>query len=136
MADKTVLLVEDDPDEAELTIRVFRKQGLANLVVAHDGAEALDYLFGNGRGEEKAMPQVILLDLKLPKVGGLEVLRRLREDDRTKSIPVVILTSSQEDEDLMRGLDLGTNIFFRKPVDPDLFSDVVQQMVQYWLLLA
>ncbi len=139
MIDKTVLLVEDNPDEAELTVRLFRKREIAHLVVARDGQEALDYVFRSGAHAGRdpgALPNVVLLDLKMPGVDGLEVLRRLREDALTKLIPVIILTSSKEDEDLIRGYDLGTNMYIRKPVDPALFAEVVQQTVDYWLVSA
>ena len=135
----TILLVEDNPDDEELTIRALKKNHITNeVVVARDGAEALDYLFGTGahKGRDtSALPQVVLLDLKLPKLDGLEVLRRLRGDKRTKLLPVVILTSSNEEQDRMRGYDLGANSYVRKPVDFVQFTDAVRQLGLYWLLL-
>ena len=118
---KVILLVEDNPDDEALTLRALSKNNIKNdVVVARDGAEALDYLFGTGKyaGRDTAlMPQVVLLDLKLPKIEGLEVLRRVRADERTKLLPVVILTSSNEDQDRIAGYGLGANSYVRKPVD-------------------
>jgi two-component system response regulator len=135
----TILLVEDNPDDEALTLRAFRKNNIKNeIVVAHDGVEALDFLFGTGAyaGRETIIrPQLILLDIKLPKVDGLEVLRRLRADERTKFIPVVILTSSKEEQDLVRGYSLGANSYVRKPVDFTQFMDAVRQLGMYWLVL-
>lgn len=129
-----VLLVEDNPDDVELTLRAFREVKLANEIdVVHDGIEALDYLLS--AGEDAALPTVILLDLKLPKVDGLEVLRRLRADDRTRLLPVVILTSSQEESDLIDSYALGANSYVRKPVDFNDFTEAVRQLGLYWLLL-
>jgi len=136
---KTILLVEDNPDDEMLTLLALKNNNIKNeVVVARDGAEALDYLFGTGgyKGRDiSAMPQLILLDLKLPKIDGLEVLRRLRSDDRTKFLPVVILTSSKEDLDLINGYKLGANSYIRKPVDFKQFSEAVRQLGLYWLVL-
>jgi two-component system response regulator len=136
---KIILLVEDNADDEVLTRRALRKNNIGNeLVVARDGAEALDYLFGTGEYEGRdlaVMPQVILLDLKLPKVDGLEVLRRLRADERTKLLPVVILTSSREQQDLVDGYGLGANSYIRKPVDFAQFLEAVRQLGLYWLVL-
>lgn len=136
---KIILLVEDNPDDVELTRRAFRKSNIANeLVVARDGAEAIDYLFAEGtyagRGPE-GNPAVVLLDLKLPRVDGLEVLRRLRADLRTRLLPVVILTSSKEEHDLVRGYELGCNSYIRKPVDFLQFAEAVRELGMYWLVL-
>lgn len=139
MANKVILLVEDNPDDVELTLRALSKNNITNeVVVVRDGVEALDYLFGAGKHpgrDASALPAVILLDLKLPKVGGLEVLRRLRSDSRTKLVPVVILTSSKEQEDLVNGYSLGANSYVRKPVDFVQFTEAVRQLGLYWLLL-
>ena len=139
MKEKTVLLVEDNPDDVELTLRAFKKNNVANgVVVTRDGAEALDFLFGRGAYEDRdlsVMPVVIFLDLKLPKIDGLEVLRRLRADERTKLLPVVILTSSKEEQDIMSGYSLGANSYVRKPVDFEQFVEAVRQLGLYWLLL-
>ena len=136
---KTILLVEDNPDDVELTIRALRKSNVANdVVVARDGVEALDYLFGTGAHEGRDLslqPQVVLLDLKLPKVDGLEVLRRVREDRRTCFIPVVILTSSDEERDMLDGYSLGANSYVRKPVDFLEFAEAVRNLGLYWLLV-
>ena len=137
--DKTILLVEDNPDDELLTLRALKKNNVFNkVVVARDGAEALDYLFGEGAYEGRDVsdiPQVVLLDLKLPKVDGLEVLRRLRADERTRLLPVVILTSSREQQDLLDGYGYGANSYVRKPVDFAQFSRAVEQLELYWLLL-
>lgn len=134
-----ILLVEDNPRDVDLTLRAMKKRNLANKVqVARDGVEALDYLFGEGQfaGRDiKQRPRVILLDLKLPKVDGLEVLRRIKGDERTRTIPVVVLTSSREDRDLMESYQLGVNSYITKPVDFDKFLDCVQKLGMYWLLL-
>ncbi|HYL63370.1 MAG TPA: response regulator [Candidatus Methylomirabilis sp.] len=134
-----ILLVEDNPDDEALAVRALKRSNISsNLIVARDGAEALDYLFaaGNYAGRDTgAMPQVILLDLKLPKVDGLGVLRRLRADERTKLIPVVILTSSNEERDRLDGYDLGANSYVRKPVDFNQFSEATLQLGHYWLTL-
>ena len=136
---KTILLVEDNPDDEALTMRALRRHNIANpVVVAHDGVEALDYLFATGAyvgRDTSVLPQVMLLDLKLPRLDGLEVLRRVRADDRTRRLPVVILTSSREESDLMRGYDLGANSYVRKPVDFNEFLDSVRQLGLYWLIL-
>ena len=137
--EKIVLLVEDNPDDVVLTERAMKKEGIINrMIVAHDGVEALDYLFGTGAhaGRDlRQQPQVILLDLKLPKVDGLEVLRRVRNDPRTRLLPVVILTSSQEEKDRVNGYTLGANSYIRKPVDFNQFAESVHQLGLYWLLL-
>jgi two-component system, response regulator len=134
-----ILLVEDNPNDAELTLRALRKNNLANSVVhAKDGAEALDFIFGtNGNGDRAVenKPKVILLDLKLPKVDGIEVLARLKSDARTKTIPVVVMTSSREDSDLARCYDLGANSYIVKPVEFESFVRAVSEMGFYWLLL-
>lgn len=139
MNEKTILLVEDNPDDELLTLRALKKNKIGNqIVVARDGAEALDYLFAAGTHEGRdasVMPQLVLLDLKLPKIDGLEVLRRLRADDRTRLLPVVILTSSVEERDLVEGYRLGANSYVRKPVDFDQFTAAARQLGLYWLLL-
>ena len=136
---KIILLVEDNADDEVLTRRALRKNNIGNeLVVARDGAEALDYLFATGEYEGRdpsVMPQVILLDLKLPKVDGLEVLRHLRADERTRLLPVVILTSSKEQQDLLDGYGLGANSYIRKPVDVAQFRAAVVQLGLYWMVL-
>ena len=136
---RPILLVEDNPDDIELTLRAFRKRRILNpVVVLRDGQEALDYLFGTGRyadREPSGVPLVILLDLKLPRVDGLEVLRRIRADERTRMQPVVMLTSSVEEEDLIASYRLGVNSYIRKPVDFEQFVEVVGQIGLYWLLL-
>lgn len=135
---KVILLVEDNPDDVELTIRALEQQKIANpLIVARDGVEALDYLFGRGKyagPELPALPTVILLDLKLPRLDGLEVLRQLRSNERTKLLPVVILTSSNEESDLNNGYLLGANSYIRKPVDFDQFNEAIKQLGLYWLV--
>ena len=139
MENKAILLVEDNADDEALTLRALKKNNIRNeVIVAHDGAEALEYLFGTGKFAGRNtdfIPQVVLLDLKLPKVDGLEVLRRLRADQRTKLLPVVILTSSTEEQDRIRGYDLGANSYVRKPVDFSQFIDAVRQLGLYWLIL-
>lgn len=139
MEEKIILLVEDNPDDVELTLRAFKKCNIANeVVVARDGVEALDYLFGTGAyaGRDlSVMPAVVLLDLKLPRIDGLEVLRRLRADERTRFLPVVVLTSSNEDQDVVNSYQLGANSYIRKPVDFVQFIDAVRQLGIYWLLL-
>ena len=133
-----ILLVEDNPDDEALTMRAFRKNNIRNeIIVARDGAEALDHLYGTGtrEGQEPLLPQVVLLDLKLPKVDGLEVLRRIRSDPRTALLPVVILTSSKEQQDIINGYRLGCNSYVRKPVDFDQFIEAARQLGLYWLLL-
>jgi CheY-like chemotaxis protein len=137
--DKVILLIEDNPDDEALTLRALKKNNIRNeVVVARDGAEALDYFFGSGKyaGRDTSfMPQVTLLDLKLPKVDGLEVLRQLRAHEATKLVPVVILTSSNEEKDRLRGYGLGANSYVRKPVDFNEFIEAVRQLGLYWLLL-
>jgi two-component system response regulator len=139
MFSRTILLVEDNPDDEALTLRALKKNNITNeVVVARDGAEALDYLFGTGTyagRDVNIQPQVTLLDLKLPKIDGLEVLKRLRADERTRLLPVVILTSSTEEQDRLRGYGLGANSYVRKPVDFDQFIEAVRQLGLYWLLL-
>jgi CheY-like chemotaxis protein len=139
MAERVILLVEDNPDDEALTLRALKKNKIRNeVVVAHNGVEALDYLFGTGthaNRDTSILPQVILLDLKLPKIDGLEVLRRLRADERTSLLPVVILTSSKEEHDLINGYKLGANSYIRKPVDFVQFTEAVRQLGLYWLLL-
>jgi two-component system response regulator len=134
-----ILLVEDRPDDVELTLRAFARSNVANeIVVAWDGEEALDYLFAMGTHagrDPNLMPSVVLLDLKLPKVDGLDVLRRMRNDERTRRLPVVVLTSSNEEQDVVRSYDLGANSFVRKPVDFAEFIEAARQLGLYWLLL-
>ncbi len=137
---KVILLIEDNPDDVDLTLRAFEKNKslkvINEMVVVRDGQEALDCLFGAGKYSGVAvLPSVILLDLKLPKVDGLEVLRRIRENERTKLFPVVILTSSRQEEDLVKGYSFGANSFVQKPVDFDKFLEAVHQLGLYWLLL-
>jgi len=139
MEQKYILLVEDNPDDVELTLLAFKKYNIKNdLVVIQNGAEALDYLFAEGAyaGRDLSnMPTVILLDLKLPKIGGLEVLRRIRADERTKFLPVVILTSSKEEQDLINGYKFGANSYVRKPVDFAQFTEAARQLGLYWMIL-
>ncbi len=139
MENKLILLVEDNPDDEALTLRALKKNNIANqVVVARDGVEALDYLFGTGSHagrDMNVMPQVILLDLKLPKVDGFEVLRRLRAEERTKLLPVVILTTSNEENDRLNSYDLGANSFVRKPVEFGQFIEAVRELGLYWLIL-
>jgi len=136
---KTILLVEDNPDDVELTLRAFRKSNIMNeVIVKRDGAEALDFFFGKDGVADKGdngLPCVILLDLKLPKIGGLEVLKKLRADERTKLIPTVILTSSKEQGDVVNGYKFGCNSYIRKPVDFNHFAEAVKQLGLYWLIL-
>lgn len=135
---QSILLVEDNADDEALTLRAFRKNNIRNeIVVARDGVEALDYLFGTGSRESAGplLPQVMLLDLKLPKLDGLEVLRRIREDPRTSLLPVVILTSSREQQDILTGYRLRCNSYVRKPVDFDAFMEAARQLSIYWLML-
>ena len=133
-----VLLVEDNPHDLELTLRALDKHNLANkVVVARDGAEALDFIFGTGAHADREVtdrPKVVLLDLKLPKVDGLEVLRRIKSDKRTKVIPVVVLTSSQEERDIVESYELGVNSYMVKPVDFDQFIKCVSELGLYWLV--
>jgi CheY-like chemotaxis protein len=139
MVNKTIMLVEDNPDDEALTLRALRKNHVQNdVVVARDGREALEYLFGTGAYAERGprlKPVVILLDLKLPLIDGLEVLRRLRADERTQFIPVVVLTSSKEEQDLISSYSFGCNSYIRKPVDFLQFVEAVRQLGLYWLVL-
>ena len=139
MENKMILLVEDNPDVEALTLRALKKNNIGNqLHVAHDGVEALDFIFCTGPyadRDPRDQPQVVLLDLKLPKVDGLEVLRRIRTDNRTQRLPVVILTSSNEEQDLITGYNLGVNSYVRKPVDFNEFIEAVRQLGLYWLVL-
>ncbi len=138
-SNQVILLVEDNPDDEALTLRALKKNNLTNkVVVAHDGVEAVDYLFGTGlyqgRDPEDA-PQIVLLDLKMPRMDGFEVLKLLRADPRTKLLPVIILTSSREQQDLVHGYGLGANSYVRKPVDFEQFVEAVKQLALYWLVL-
>ncbi|MFA6128662.1 MAG: response regulator [Bacteroidales bacterium] len=139
MDNKTILLVEDNLDDVELTLRALKRNNIKNdVTVVNNGAEALDFLFGTGNytGRDlRIMPTVILLDLKLPKIDGLEVLRRIRANELTKFLPVVILTSSKEEQDIVSGYRLGVNSYVRKPVDFNQFADAVSHLGLYWLLL-
>lgn len=139
MKERIILLVEDSPDDVDLTLRALKKSNVLNeVVVVRDGAEALDYLFAAGTysgRDSTVMPEVVLLDLKLPKVDGLEVLRQIRADERTKLLPVVILTSSSEERDVVESYKLGANSYIRKPVDFDQFIESVRQLGLYWLVL-
>lgn len=139
MKKHSILLVEDNPNDEMLTLRALKKHGLANSVdVARDGAEAVDYLFCRGTHAERSarnMPQVVLLDLKLPKMSGLDVLKEIRQDPRTSLLPVVVLTTSDEDSDLARCYSLGANSYVRKPVDFLEFMEAVRQLGLYWLIL-
>jgi two-component system, response regulator len=139
MKNNLIMLIEDNPDDEALTVRALKKYKIVNeVVVARDGVEALEYLFGEGAHagrDTREMPQVVLLDLKLPKLDGLGVLRRLRADDRTKLLPVVILTSSNEEQDRVQGYGLGANSYVRKPVDFDQFVDAAKHLGLYWLVL-
>ncbi len=139
MAEKIILLVEDNPDDEALTVRALKKHNIVNkIVVARDGVEALDYLFGTGpyAGRDMdVMPQVVLLDLKLPKLDGLEVLKRLRADPRTALLPIIILTSSKEEQDLINGYKMGANSYVRKPVDFEQFAKAIHQLKLYWLVI-
>jgi two-component system, response regulator len=136
---KTILMVEDNPDDIDLTLRALKRSNIANqIVVAHDGREALDYLFCEGEYEGRDvrdLPTVVFLDLKLPKINGIEVLRRIRGHDATRLLPVVVLTSSLEEADLISSYGLGANSYIRKPVDFDQFLEAVHQLGLYWLLL-
>src|SRR5205807_237295 len=137
--DRTILLVEDNPDDEELTIRALRKNGIANeLIIARDGVQALDYLFARGEWtgrDTTLMPAVVLLALKLPRVDGLEVLEQMRADPRTRLVPVVVLTSSREEQDILKSYSLRVNSYVRKPVDFTEFTEAVKHLGMYWLLL-
>jgi CheY-like chemotaxis protein len=139
MRNRVILLVEDSPKDEELTLRALRKSNVLNpVVVARDGVEALDYLFSRGAHADRdplATPQIILLDLKLPRIDGLEVLKTLRADPRTRLLPVVVLTSSNEEQDLIRSYSLGANSYVRKPVDFAHFLEAARQLGLYWLIL-
>ncbi|HSB33012.1 MAG TPA: response regulator [Nitrospirota bacterium] len=139
MKSKIILLVEDNPDDVKLTERALKKSKILNeLMVAQDGVEAVDYLFGTGKyagRDTKVLPQVVLLDLKMPRMDGLEVLQRIRTDERTKFLPVVVLTTSSEDRDRVESYKLGANSYIRKPVDFDQFVSAVQNLGLYWLVL-
>lgn len=139
MRDKVILLVEDNPDDEMLTLRALGKSNVLNeVVVARTGPDALDYLFGTGAytgRDTSVLPQVVLLDLKLPKMDGLEVLRQLRADERTRLLPVVVLTSSDEEQDIVDSYKLGANSYIRKPVDFAQFTESVRQLGLYWLVL-
>lgn len=136
---QVILLVEDNPDDVTLTLRALKKSNILNEVaVARDGQEALDWLFCTGSYADRApcdVPAIVLLDLKLPKIGGLEVLEQMRNDERTQFVPVVILTSSREEQDLIRGYRLHANSYIRKPVDFNQFAEAVRQLGMYWLVL-
>jgi two-component system, response regulator len=139
MSEKVMLLVEDNPDDEELALLAFERSHIANeMIVVRDGQEALDYFFATAAQsgkDAKPLPQLVLLDLKLPKVDGLEVLRRLRADPRTRRLPVVVLTSSREEEDLLSTYDLGANSYVRKPVEFSAFAEAIHQLQLYWLVL-
>ena len=139
MANKMILLVEDNPDDEALTLRAFEKNKITNeVVVVRDGVEALEWLFADGAHAERdksVLPEVVLLDLKLPKVDGLEVLRRIRADEHTRLLPVIILTTSEEESDRLAGYSLGANSYIRKPVDFSQFIEAVRQLGLYWLVL-
>ncbi len=139
MKTKVILLVEDNPDDVQLTLRALKKSNIMNeVIVAPDGIEALEYLFGTGKYEgrdAKIQPQVVLLDLKMPRMDGLEVLQRIRKDERTKLLPVVVLTTSNEDRDRVESYKLGANSYIRKPVDFNQFAEAVRQLGLYWLVL-
>ena len=139
MNNQPILLVEDNPDDEALALRAFKKINISNkIVVARDGVEALDYVFATGIHADRdasESPSIVLLDLKLPKVDGLEVLRRIRENELTKILPVVILTSSKEEQDIVRGYNFGANSYVRKPIDFNEFVNAVSQLGVYWLLM-
>jgi two-component system response regulator len=139
MRNSTILLVEDNPDHQELTLMTLAENNVLNeIAVANDGIEALDYLYGTGKHagrDPRDVPALILLDLKLPKVGGIEVLKRVREDERTRYVPVVILTSSSEEEDIVASLEGGANSYVRKPVDFSRFVEQVHRLQVYWMLV-
>lgn len=137
--ERVILLVEDNPDDELLTLLAFKENEISNeVVITRDGAEALDYLFGKGKYEGrdiKFLPQVVLLDLKLPKIDGLEVLKQIRSNSETKLLPVVVLTSSKEETDIVKSYELGANSYIQKPVDFEQFSEAIKQLGLYWLLL-
>ncbi len=137
--EKTILLVEDNPDDELLAVRALKISNIKNkIIIARDGVEALDYLFGTGKYQGRDlndMPQIILLDLKLPKIDGLEVLKKIRGNDRTKLLPVAVLTSSKEEKDMVDSYTLGANSYIRKPVDFDQFTESVRQLGLYWLVI-
>jgi len=139
MTNGTILLVEDNPDDQKLTLRALKKNNIANeIVIAEDGAQALEYLFGTGQfagRDPRNRPALVLLDLKLPKIDGLLVLAQIRTDERTKTVPVVILTSSAEEQDLVKSYELGVNSYVRKPVDFVEFVEAARQLGVYWLIL-
>ena len=139
MKNKIILLAEDNPDDVTLTLRALKKSKIMNeVVVAQDGVEALDYLFGTGKyagRDTRVLPQVMLLDLKMPRMDGLEVLQRVRSDERTRLLPVVVLTTSSEDKDRVESYKLGANSYIRKPVNFEQFVDAVQKLGLYWLVL-
>jgi two-component system response regulator len=139
MNEKVILLVEDNPNDVKLTLHALKKNNIANqVIVAEDGVEALEYLFGEGAYADRdvtQLPSLVLLDLKLPRLDGLDVLKRLRADERTKLLPIVILTSSREEQDLIAGYSLGANSYVRKPIDFDQFTEAVRQLGLYWLVL-
>lgn len=139
LAEKNILLVEDNQDDIDLTLRALQKSNIVNeMITVHDGVEALEYLMCRGiysNRDPEDLPAVILLDLKLPKMGGLELIKKLRKEEKTKLIPVVILTSSKEEQDLVQSYSLGANSYIRKPVDFNQFAETVRQLGMYWLLL-
>jgi len=139
MSQPIILLVEDNPDDEALTVRAFKKSNVANeVIVVRDGVEALDWLFGTGdhsARDTSVQPQLILLDLKLPRLDGLEVLRRIRADERTALLPVVVMTSSKEEEDIIKSYELGANSYLRKPVEFERFMDAAKSLGMYWLVL-
>lgn len=139
MAEKMILLVEDNPDDEELTLRALRRSKLTNEIsVVHDGREALDFIFCNGKYSDRnpsTLPAVILLDLKLPKLNGIDVLKRIRSNEKTRLVPVVILTSSSEDEDMINSYSSGANSYVRKPVAFSAFADAVSELGLYWMLI-
>ena len=139
MDQRIIMIVEDNEDDIELAMRAFKRNHILNeVIVARDGVEALDYLFGTGPHAGRdlcVMPEVVLLDLKMPRLGGLEVLRRIRSDERTKFLPVVVLTSSDEEKDMIDSYHYGVNSYIRKPVDFEQFTEAVRQLSLYWIVL-